>query len=277
MEALIQDNLVRNSDVDVRVAVASCMSEIIRITASDAAYDNEQMRASILGTVSKGLSSWSHIFINGKYNDLGFGRKQRISVEMLKPLLATIKKHNELGEEIRKKSVEKLKPYLMPSLTALDSYTEIVTRVCEGTTATTKRNDENASWLITIIYQELFQGRTKGVDVEKDLQAKSLKDFEEAISMVSCGFNTLEEFHVSFGTRDVVSNVNIPLLFIQPKIYKVIKNHPSALEIYQKKLLETGQTKKEDIDRIQNKVTSILNDEFLASKDYVTSKRDWLS
>ncbi|GJW70828.1 hypothetical protein Tco_0127745 [Tanacetum coccineum] len=27
---------------------------------------------------------------------------------------------------------------------------------------------------------------------------------------------------------------------------------------------------------IQNKVTSILNDEFLASKDYVTSKRDWV-
>ncbi|GJV19326.1 calcium-transporting ATPase 2, plasma membrane-type-like protein [Tanacetum coccineum] len=38
-----------------------------------------------------------------------------------------------------------------------------------------------------------------------------------------------------------------------------------------------GQATKEDIDRIQNKVTSILNDEFLASKDYATSKRDWLS
>ncbi|GJR88131.1 2-oxoglutarate dehydrogenase, mitochondrial-like protein [Tanacetum coccineum] len=65
--------------------------------------------------------------------------------------------------------------------------------------------------------------------------------------------------------------------FTQPKMYKVIRNHPSALEIYQKKLLETGQATKEDIDRIQNKVTSILNDEFLASKDYVSSKRDWLS
>ncbi|GKG31218.1 hypothetical protein Tco_0423706, partial [Tanacetum coccineum] len=55
----------------------------------------------------------------------------------------------------------------------------------------------------------------------------------------------------------------------------VIRNHPSALEIYQNKLLETGQATKEDIDRIQNKVTSIFNDELLASKDYVTSKRDW--
>ncbi|GJZ85034.1 2-oxoglutarate dehydrogenase, mitochondrial-like protein [Tanacetum coccineum] len=65
--------------------------------------------------------------------------------------------------------------------------------------------------------------------------------------------------------------------FTQPKMYKVIRNHPSRLEIYQKKLLETGQATKEEIDRIQNKVTSILNDEFLASKDYVTSKKDWLS
>ncbi|KAJ9551113.1 hypothetical protein OSB04_015158 [Centaurea solstitialis] len=65
--------------------------------------------------------------------------------------------------------------------------------------------------------------------------------------------------------------------FTQPKMYKVIRNHPSALEIYQKKLLETGQATKEDIDRIQNKVTSILNEEFLASKDYVPQRRDWLS
>lgn len=60
-------------------------------------------------------------------------------------------------------------------------------------------------------------------------------------------------------------------------LLQVIRNHPSALEIYQKKLLETGQATKEDIDKIQNKVTSILNEEFLASKDYVPQKRDWLS
>lgn len=34
---------------------------------------------------------------------------------------------------------------------------------------------------------------------------------------------------------------------------------------------------KEDIERIQNKVNSILNEEFLASKDYVPQRRDWLS
>ncbi|KAL8486229.1 hypothetical protein ACS0TY_023075 [Phlomoides rotata] len=60
-------------------------------------------------------------------------------------------------------------------------------------------------------------------------------------------------------------------------MYKVIRNHPSALQIYQNKLLESGEITKEDIDKINNKVLSILNEEFLASKDYVTQRRDWLS
>ncbi|KAJ8466741.1 hypothetical protein OPV22_029293 [Ensete ventricosum] len=57
----------------------------------------------------------------------------------------------------------------------------------------------------------------------------------------------------------------------------VIRNHPSALEIYQNELLESGGISKEEIDRIRSKVTSILNEEFINSKDYVTKRRDWLS
>ncbi|KAK1404011.1 hypothetical protein POM88_003616 [Heracleum sosnowskyi] len=57
----------------------------------------------------------------------------------------------------------------------------------------------------------------------------------------------------------------------------VIRSHPSQLEIYQNKLLESGHVTKEDIERIQNKVNNILNEEFIASKDYVPKRRDWLS
>ncbi|KAK1378949.1 hypothetical protein POM88_025693 [Heracleum sosnowskyi] len=60
-------------------------------------------------------------------------------------------------------------------------------------------------------------------------------------------------------------------------MYKVIRSHPSQLEIYQNKLLESGHVTKEDIERIQNKVNNILNEEFIASKDYVPKRRDWLS
>jgi hypothetical protein len=61
------------------------------------------------------------------------------------------------------------------------------------------------------------------------------------------------------------------------RLYQVIRNHPSALEIYQKKLLESGKISKEDIDRLNKKVSTILMEEFKNSKDYVPNKRDWLS
>ncbi|KAI3932214.1 hypothetical protein MKW92_009108 [Papaver armeniacum] len=61
--------------------------------------------------------------------------------------------------------------------------------------------------------------------------------------------------------------------FTQPKMYQVIRDHPSALELYQKKLLETEQITEEDIKRMQNKVNTILNEEFVNSKDYVPKKK----
>ncbi|KAJ8562717.1 hypothetical protein K7X08_031169 [Anisodus acutangulus] len=60
-------------------------------------------------------------------------------------------------------------------------------------------------------------------------------------------------------------------------VFSVIKSHPSALEIYQNKLLQYGQVKKHDVEKIHNKINTILNEEFVASKDYVPQKRDWLS
>ncbi|KAG5227851.1 Chloroplast protein [Salix suchowensis] len=44
MKALISSVLLRHSDEDVRFAVASCMSEITRITAPDAPYNDDQMK-----------------------------------------------------------------------------------------------------------------------------------------------------------------------------------------------------------------------------------------
>ncbi|KAJ9160071.1 hypothetical protein P3X46_025506 [Hevea brasiliensis] len=65
--------------------------------------------------------------------------------------------------------------------------------------------------------------------------------------------------------------------FTQPKMYKVIQKHPSSLEIYQNKLLESRDITQEDIDRIHRKVNTILNEEYSNSKDYVPKRSDWLS
>lgn len=44
MKALVGGKLFKHSDVDVKVAVTACISEITRITAPDAPYDDEQMK-----------------------------------------------------------------------------------------------------------------------------------------------------------------------------------------------------------------------------------------
>lgn len=72
-----------------------------------------------------------------------------------------------------------------------------------------------------IIIQELFQGRVKGFDVEKALSSKSLRDFDKAISMVSYGFESIEDFYSESSTRAVVGNVKIPVLFIQVLVFQL--------------------------------------------------------
>lgn len=72
--------------------------------------------------------------------------------------------------------------------------------------------------MFIFFFQEIFQGRAKGFDVEKALLATSLRDFEKEISMVSFGFNAIEDFYRKSSTRGVVGNVKIPLLFIQVNI-----------------------------------------------------------
>lgn len=44
MKALIVDKLMRHPYSDVKVAVAFCLSEITRISAPDAPYDDEKMK-----------------------------------------------------------------------------------------------------------------------------------------------------------------------------------------------------------------------------------------
>ncbi|KAF4404195.1 hypothetical protein G4B88_014651 [Cannabis sativa] len=44
LKALVGETLLGHTNVDIKVAVASCISEITRITAPDAPYDDDQMK-----------------------------------------------------------------------------------------------------------------------------------------------------------------------------------------------------------------------------------------
>jgi hypothetical protein len=48
LKALIADTLIKHSDDDVKVALASCYIEMTRITAPDAPYDDPQMKVCLI-------------------------------------------------------------------------------------------------------------------------------------------------------------------------------------------------------------------------------------
>ena len=66
-----------------------------------------------------------------------------------------------------------------------------------------------------VLFQELFQGKDKDFNVQKALSARSLRDFDGVISMVSHGFCNLDDFYSENSTRLSIAYVKIPLLFIQ--------------------------------------------------------------
>ncbi|EEC84631.1 hypothetical protein OsI_31501 [Oryza sativa Indica Group] len=63
--------------------------------------------------------------------------------------------------------------------------------------------------------KELFQGKDKDFNVQKALSSDCLRDFDGAISMVSHGFSTVDDFYAESSTRLSISHVKIPVLFIQ--------------------------------------------------------------
>lgn len=85
MTALISNGLLRHSDKDVKVSVASCITEITRITAPEAPYNDEQMKEIFQLTVSafENLSDLSSRSYTKAVSILKVVAKVRSSVMML--------------------------------------------------------------------------------------------------------------------------------------------------------------------------------------------------
>ena len=65
MQALVSADLLRNPDSEVRVYVVSCLAEIMRITAPEAPYNDDQMKVCVFLTLLLSSISLSHIDITG--------------------------------------------------------------------------------------------------------------------------------------------------------------------------------------------------------------------
>jgi 2-oxoglutarate dehydrogenase E1 component len=64
--------------------------------------------------------------------------------------------------------------------------------------------------------------------------------------------------------------------FTQPLMYKKIRQHPSTLEIYGKKLVEEGVVTPADIDEMKAEWRAKLDAEFEAAQGYKANRADWL-
>ncbi|MGI8569620.1 MAG: 2-oxoglutarate dehydrogenase E1 component, partial [Methylocella sp.] len=65
-------------------------------------------------------------------------------------------------------------------------------------------------------------------------------------------------------------------LFTQPRMYKVIREHPSTLEVYGKRLVAEGVVSEEDVDGMKRQWREHLEEEFEAGNSFKPNKADWL-
>lgn len=66
-------------------------------------------------------------------------------------------------------------------------------------------------------------------------------------------------------------------MFTQPLLYEQIKNHPSTLDVFEKRLLSEGVMTQEEADEVRKFVLSSYESDYEASKSYVLSYKNWLS
>jgi 2-oxoglutarate dehydrogenase E1 component len=64
--------------------------------------------------------------------------------------------------------------------------------------------------------------------------------------------------------------------FTQPLMYARIRQHPSVVEVYSKRLVEEGLLARADVERMQADFRSYLEEELAASDAYRPNRADWL-
>jgi len=65
-------------------------------------------------------------------------------------------------------------------------------------------------------------------------------------------------------------------MFTQPRMYRAIKNHPSVVSIYSKRLVDEGVMSEDDVANMKSAFRQHLDSEFLSSDSYKPNKADWL-
>uniref|UniRef100_A0A2N9I012 TATA-binding protein interacting (TIP20) domain-containing protein n=1 Tax=Fagus sylvatica TaxID=28930 RepID=A0A2N9I012_FAGSY len=274
VKALVADQLFRHANADVKVAVASCISEITRISALDAPYVDDQIKevfklivsslnnlsnkssrsyrkmTSILETVAKVRSCVvmldlecetlilemfqnflksirdyhpENVFSSMEtIMTLVLQESDNISLELLTPILASVKRNNgkilpvawKLAKRVLENSSTKLKPYLIQAVDTLgisfDDYSNIVASICQETSSVVNQNEDYAavddySNIVASICQETSsvvdqnEDHAAGIDMidENQSMRTSLAEIDKMGTMV---FSTTEDKLALFAT-----------------------------------------------------------------------------
>ncbi|TDR85453.1 2-oxoglutarate dehydrogenase E1 component [Enterovirga rhinocerotis] len=64
--------------------------------------------------------------------------------------------------------------------------------------------------------------------------------------------------------------------FTQPRMYRIIRSHPSALEIYGKKLVADGLATEAELEALKAEFRAKLDSEFESAQGFKPNKADWL-
>ncbi|TVR08941.1 MAG: 2-oxoglutarate dehydrogenase E1 component [Salinarimonadaceae bacterium] len=64
--------------------------------------------------------------------------------------------------------------------------------------------------------------------------------------------------------------------FTQPRMYKVIRQHPTVVEIYSNKLIAEGVVTRDEVEAMQAEWRKRLDDEFESAQGFKPNKADWL-
>ena len=64
--------------------------------------------------------------------------------------------------------------------------------------------------------------------------------------------------------------------FTQPKMYSRIKTHPTAVQLYSKRLIEEGLVTADEFDEMKSSYRKRLEDDFESADGYKANKADWL-
>ncbi|KAK8602607.1 hypothetical protein V6N13_057762 [Hibiscus sabdariffa] len=283
LKALVAEQLLRHPDNDVKVAVAACISEITRITAPDAPYDDDQMRevfhlivssfenlsdkssrtfikrASILETVAKVRSCvvmldlecdaliiemFEHFLksIRDHHPEAVFTsmetimtlvleESEDICVELLSPILASVKRDNEetlpvarrLAEKVLENCALKLKPYLTQAVKSLgisfDDYSSVVASICEVAPSAVDQKDTVA--------EKFGEDENRPLESPLDMITQEDKEIpEEAVSTEQVGLAD-EKSPKSIVSNGIVQTAEDNLLTDSNSIKKQQDNHLS--------------------------------------------------